>query len=284
MLEVLFHYSFLQHALISSVLISVVVGIIGPLILEKKMVMTSAGLAHSAFGGIGLGYLLQFPPIYGGLLFAILSSLGIGRISDQQKEQSDVLTGVFWSMSMALGILFIAFAPGYPPTLSSYLFGNILAVTDQALGVMILLTLIVIFMVIALFQRFKAFLFDQEFAQVQGENTKWLGYILYFLVGISVVVLIRVVGLVLMIGLLTAPVAIAKKLTYNFKHIMLWSVGISLIASLLGLWISYQWNIASGASITLLIGTAYFLTLGLVQLKKKLILLKQARGVVDDGR
>lgn len=279
MLNAILHYSFMQHAFISTILVSFIVGIIGPIITEKKMVMITGGIAHSAFGGIGLGYMLAFPPIYGGLLFSVLTALGIGRIADQSKQQTDILIGIIWSVSMALGVVFIDFAPINPPDITSFLFGDILTVTSGSLWLMLVLSCVVFLIVLALFNRLQALLFDREYSAVQGEKTRFFDYLLLILIAMSVIILIRVVGFILILGLFTAPSAIARRLTHDFKKIMAFSILISLGLSILGLWFSYRFNVASGASITLFLGLAYFLVVGAVATKKKLLLAKARKAL-----
>lgn len=160
-------------------------------------------------------------------------------------------------MGMALGILFIAFTPGYPPDISSYLFGDILTVTELDLKIMIALTGLVIFVIVALFNYWKAYLFDEEFSSVIGIKTIFLEYFLFVLIALAIVALIRVVGIILVIALLTIPPAIAKLFTFDLKKMILYAIFLGIVFSFLGLWISYQFNIASGASIILLAGLTY---------------------------
>jgi zinc transport system permease protein len=149
--------------------------------------------------------------------------------------------------------------PGYPPDLSSYLFGSILSVTKAALCLMISLTIIVMFVIIALFNDWKAYLFDEEFASIRGIKTAFLEYLLLLLIAMTVVVLIRVVGIILVLALLTAPAAVSGMLTSNLKKRMLYSVILGMVFCMSGLWISYVINIASGAAIVILSSICYFL-------------------------
>ncbi len=259
MIKALFEYQFLQNAFLSGILASIVCGIIGVIIVEKKLVMMSGGIAHTSYGGVGLGYLLGFEPIIGAFLFSICAAFGIGLIKRKGNTYSDVIIGLFWSLGMALGILFIALMPGYPPDLSSYLFGSILSVTKADLYLMISLTFIVVLAIIALFNDWKAYLFDEEFASIIGIRTAFLEYLLLVLIAMTVVVLIRVVGIILVLALLTAPAATAGMLTANLKQRMLYSVAFGNIFCIAGLWISYKINIASGASIVILSIICYFL-------------------------
>src|SRR6056297_1804377 len=204
MIDAIVNYQFMQNAVISAVLASIVCGLIGTIIVEKKLVMLSGGIAHTSFGGIGLGYLMGFEPIYGAFCFAVLSSLTIASVRRRIGTGSDTLIGMFWSLGMALGILFIGFTPGYPPDISSYLFGDIL-------------TVFILFSVISLFNYWKAYLFDEEFLSVIGVNARFFEYFLFIMIGLAVVVLIRVVGIILVIALLTAPPATARLFTDNLK-------------------------------------------------------------------
>lgn len=257
MIRALFEYAFLQNAVLSAVLASIACGIIGTVIIERKMVMMSGGIAHTAFGGVGMGYFLKIEPIIGALVFSVLSALGIAAMNRRTKTHTDVLVGIFWSMGMALGVLFIAFTPGYPPDMSSYLFGNILTVSKMDLKMMLVLDVIIAASVILLFNILKAYMFDEEFTATLGINTACIEYLLFVLVALTVVVLIRVVGIILIIALLTVPPAIAKQFTYNLRNIMLVSIALGIIFCLSGLWISYELGIASGASIILLSGFGY---------------------------
>jgi len=252
MIQALFEYQFLRNALLASILASIVCGIIGVVVVEKKLVMMSGGIAHTSYGGVGLGYLMGFEPIIGAFLFSICAALGIGYIKRRGGARSDVLIGLFWPLGMALGILFISLMPGYPPNLSSYLFGSILSVTKTDLYLIASLTAVVTLAIASLFQNWKAYLFDEEFASIIGIKTALLEYLLLALIAMTVVVLIRVVGIILVLALLTAPSATAGMLTANLKNRMLFSILLGAVFCVAGLWLSYEFNIASGAVIVIL--------------------------------
>lgn len=258
MFRALFEYNFLQNAVLAGVLSSVVCGIIGVIIIEKRLVMMSGGIAHTSYGGVGLGYLLGFEPILGALMFSVLAALGIVRIKRKGGARTDVIIGLFWSLGMALGVLFIAIMPGYPPDLSSYLFGNILSVTRLDVYLMAGLTVLVVATIVIYYDHWKAYLFDEEFASIIGVRTAFLDYLLLVLVAMAVVVLIRVVGIVLAIALLTAPAATAGLLTKNLKKRMIYSILLGCVYCIAGLWTSYELDIPSGASIVV-ISTLFFL-------------------------
>lgn len=261
MVDAIFKYTFLQNAIISAVLASIICGIIGTIIVEKKLVMLSGGIAHASFGGIGMGYFLNIEPIIGALIFAVASSFGVVTIKEKSKVNTDTIIGMFWVLGMALGIIFISLTPGYPPDISSYLFGDILTVSKMDIYIMATLDFIVIFMVIGFFNHIKSYLFDKEFSNVIGINVKLIEYIIFLFIAFSVVVLIRVVGIMLVIALLTVPPAISKLFTYDLKKIMGLSIVFGLFFSLLGLFISYKLHIASGATIIIVAVCSYVISL-----------------------
>ncbi|MFC0522938.1 metal ABC transporter permease [Pontibacillus salicampi] len=262
-------YAYLQHALVAAILTSIVCGFIGTIVMEKKMIMLSGGVAHAAFGGIGLSYLAGFSPMLGALLFSVTSSVGIGRINRDSKGNTDVLIGLLWSMGMALGILFISFMDGYPPDLTTYLFGNILTVPGSEVKAMVIITLLVTGTILLFYNAYKIFLLDEEFAKVQGIKSTWLEYILFILLGLAIVVLIQVVGFLLIFALVTSPPASAKFFTKKLGHMITLATAFCLVFTVGGLWISYSFDIPSGATIILLSGLSYFLCYSIYLLKTK---------------
>lgn len=259
MIKALFEYQFIQNAFIASILASVVCGIIGVIVIEKKLVMMSGGIAHTSYGGVGLGYLMGFEPIIGAFMFSVLAAIGVGYIKRKGSTSTDVIIGIFWSLGMALGILFIALMPGYPPDLSSYLFGSILSVTKFDLSLIAILTCIVTLVIVVFYNYWKSYLFDEEFASIIGVKTAFLEYLLLILIAMTVVVLIRVVGIILVLTLITAPAATAGMLTSNLEKRMIYSILLGGFYCIAGLWISYTLDIASGAAIVILSALCYFL-------------------------
>ncbi len=269
MISALFQYQFLQNAVMAGLLASVVCGLIGVIIVEKKLVMMSGGIAHTSFGGIGLGYYMNIEPIWGAFVISALAAMGISFFKQRQGTNTDALIGLFWSVGMAMGILFIALTPGYPPAMESYLFGNILTVRKIDLMLMTILTMIVVIVVIALFNYWKAFLFDEQFALLRGIRVAYLEYLLYLLIAMAVVVLIRVVGIILILALLTAPPVIAAKLVSGLTKRMLCSMLLGIFFCLFGIWLSYELNLATGAAIVLLSGFIYLLVAVLENIWRK---------------
>ena len=258
MIHAILNYSFMQKALMAAVLASVLCGIIGAVIVEKRLVSMSGGIAHTSFGGIGLGYLLNVPPIITGMIFAVIASISLPVIKRKTNTASDTLIGIFWATGMALGILFIGLTPGYPPDMTSYLFGDILTVSTLYLILLSVLSIIVLIVFISMFNYWKAYLFDETYLHVIGVRTSFFERILYVLIALSIVLLIKVVGIILAIALLTIPSAIAKLYTKQLKVMMIASTLISLLTSIGGLVLSYYFNIPSGATIILLAVVIYF--------------------------
>ncbi len=252
MINALLHYNFLQNAVMGALLASVACGIIGPVIVEKKLLMMSGGIAHTAFGGIGLGYYLRVEPMYTALGFSLFSALAIAQIQRRSTVMPDVLIGMFWPLGMALGILFISFTPGYPPSMSSYLFGDILTVSSLDLVVMALLDGVLFLITIVFYHLLVAYLFDEEFSQALGLPVVLAEALTYAMIAITVVVLIRVVGIILILALLSVPPALARIFRTDLPGIMVLSVIIGAVFCLAGLAISYQYNLASGAAIVIL--------------------------------
>ncbi|MDD3213568.1 MAG: metal ABC transporter permease [Eubacteriales bacterium] len=259
MIEAIINYQFMRNAATAALLASIVCGIMGIVIIEKKLVMMSGGIAHTSYGGVGLGYYLGIEPIIGAFVFAVLAALGIGSLRRRGMKNTDIIISLFWSLGMALGILFISMMKSYPPDLTSYLFGSILSVTRMDLVFISVLALLVVFTFVALYSDWKVYLFDDEFAGIMGVNIPALDNIMMVLIALTVVVLIRVVGIILVLALLTAPAASAALFTSRFKPRVLLSILFSGIFCFGGLWISYALNLASGASIVMLSVLCYLL-------------------------
>lgn len=249
-------YEFMRNALMAAVLVSVACGIVGTYVVVRRIVFISGGISHAAFGGIGLGYLLGVNPILAALPFSIVSAVSIGIISKKTKVSEDTAIGVMWPVGMALGILFIHLSPGYAPDLFSYLFGSILTVPRIDLVMMLVLDAVIVVVVLLFYREFQAISFDEEFSEVVGVPTQNLYLLLLCLVGLSVVVLIRVVGVILVIALLTMPAAFSRHFTSNINKLIVLSIGMGMAATVTGLLFSYLFDLPSGATIVLILGVS----------------------------
>ena len=262
-------YQFMQNALLAGLLAAIACGIVGVYVVVKKVVFISGGIAHASFGGIGLGYLVGVNPVLGAMVFTVASSLGIGLVTRRTRLPEDTAIGILWAMGMALGIIFIGLAPGYAPDLFSYLFGNILTVPFFDLMLMLVLDVVIIVVVALLYKGFLYLSFDEEFSTVSGVPTERLYLLLLCLIALTVVVLIRVVGIILVIALLTIPAALARQFTHNLKNMMLLAILAGVVFTFSGLWISYVLNLASGATIILVSGAVLFISFGINKLRSR---------------
>ena len=278
MLDALFQYQFLQNAVFASILASIVCGVIGVIIVEKRLLMMSGGIAHTAYGGVGLGYLLGFEPILGAMGFSVAAAFGIGAVKRKGGGGTDVIIAMLWALGMALGIAFIGIAPGYPPDMDSYLFGNILSVTRKDLLTMVIMTAVIIAVIFIFYNDWKLYLFDEEFASIIGLKTTFLEYLLLVMVALTVVVMIRVAGIILVIALFSAPAAISQMLTDKLSKRMIYAIILGILFCLSGLTVSYLWDIASGATIIIISVICYAIAALIKNLhNKRLLRLKRAK-------
>jgi len=258
----------MRYAVYAGLLASIACGIIGAYVVVNRIVFISGGISHASFGGIGLGYLAGFSPVLGAMIFTLASALGIGIITRRTRLPADTAIGVMWAVGMALGIIFIDLSPGYAPDLLVYLFGNILLVPFSDIILMIILDAVIVTTVVVLYKEFLALSFDEEFGTVAGIPVERLYLLLLCMIALTVVLLIRVVGIILVIALLTIPATIARQFTYDLRKMMLLSIAVGAVLSFGGLWLSYEFDLASGATIILLSGVALIVTLGISRLRR----------------
>jgi zinc transport system permease protein len=254
-------FEFFRNGLIGGILASIACGIIGSYVVSKRIVFISGGISHACFGGIGIGYFLGFNPLFGALLFGVFSSFLMGEASLKAKEKEDTIIGVLWAVGMSLGIIFISLSKTYAPDLFSYLFGSILTITESDIKLMIFLDFFIFISVILFYKEFLAICFDEEFSRVRGLNVDFFYLFLLFLVALTTVLLLRVVGVILVIALLTIPSAIISQFFHSLKKIMLFSVLLGIFLMIAGLFLSYFLNLPSGATIVLLSSFCYLISL-----------------------
>lgn len=245
----LFSYDFFQKAFLAAVFASISCGIVGSYIVSRRIVFISGGITHASFGGIGLAFLLGFNPLLGAVIFAVGAALGIQFFTNVARVREDSSIAIFWSLGMALGIIFVFMTPGYTPNLSSYLFGNILTVSRVELWWMFILNLIVILAFSLFFRQILYIAFDEEFARAAGLKVDLFNYLTITMVALTVVLNIRVVGIILILSLLTIPQASANLFTKDFKSLLILSSVFAFLGTIFGLFISYFLDIPSGATI-----------------------------------
>lgn len=265
MFEIL-EFEFMRNALLAGVLTSLICGVIGTLIVVNRLVFLSGGIAHSAYGGIGLAFYFGWPYMFGAIGFALFSAMIMAAVSLKSRDRADTIIGVMWAMGMAIGILLLDLTPGYNVDLMSYLFGSILSVPQSDLVTMGVLGILLFATIAYFFEDLLAMSYDEEFAQIRGVPVKRLYFLLVGSVAVTVVMVVQVVGLILVIALLTIPPHIAEKYTKSLSGMMALSCCLGMIFTSGGLWLSYTFDMTSGAAIIFLAGTVFFLSFGIDKL------------------
>jgi len=265
----IFQYDFIVKALLGAVFASITAGLAGTYIVSRRMVFLSGGITHSSFGGIGIGYFLGLNPVICAAVFGIVSALGVEYLSVRQKIREDSAIGILWAFGMAIGIIFIYLTPGYSPNLMSYLFGSILTVTNAdiiALGIMSL----ILISYFGIFYRTILYIsFDEVFARTYSSYVYFFKYLTTSLIALTIVLNIRMAGVVLVLSLLTIPPNIAMIFTRTYFKIVIWSIIAGFAGTATGYVISFFAGIPVGATIifTLVIiwviarGISYLLTI-----------------------
>jgi len=259
----------MRNALLAGILVSISCGIIGSLVVVNRIAFISGGIAHAAYGGIGLAFFFGFSPILGAGLFAVLVSMVMGVVSFKNRHRADTVIGVLWAVGMALGVILIDLTPGYNVDLMSYLFGSILAVPKSDIWFMVPMDGVIILALMVFYKEFLAVSYDEEFAFIAGIPVRLFYFVLLGMTALCVVMVIRVVGLILVIALLTIPPYIAEKYTRNLGEMMVLSTLLAVFFSVAGLWLSYKYNFTSGATIVMVAGLAFFVSQALDMIKKR---------------
>jgi zinc transport system permease protein len=260
MLEAL-QFEFMRNALLAGVLASIACGIIGSYVVVNRTVFISGGIAHAAYGGIGLGYFLGIEPIWAAIPFSLIAAVVMGFVHQRTRQYADTLIGVLWAIGMALGIIFIDLTPGYTADLMSYLFGSILAVPRSSVIAMLFLDMLIILLFYLFYKEFQAISFDEEFAKVLNVPVEPFYFLQLGLTALTVVVTMRVVGLIMVIALLTIPAAISVQFTTKLHHMMILSSILGIVFILIGLYLSYIFNLTSGATIIMVAGASFFISM-----------------------
>ena len=245
----IFSYTFIQNALIAGIIVSIITAIIGSLVVVNKMVFLSGGIAHSAYGGIGIAIFFGLPMLISTSLFCVIVAMVIARTSYKNRENLDMLIGLTWAVGMSLGIILVDLTPGYQSDLMSYLFGSLLAVTREDIYYMASLLVIVLVIVSIFYRDILAVSYDIEYADLRGVNTKLIYTVILILSSLTIVISIKVVGLILVIALLTIPIYISSFFAKNLFSMMLLSALFSMVFTLIGLALSYSFDLSSGPSI-----------------------------------
>lgn len=258
----LVRYGYLSHALTACILSGITCGIIGTYVVCRRMVFLAGGITHASFGGLGIAFFLGVDPIPGAMIFAIVSAFGIEWTSERGRIREDSAIGIVWSIGMAVGALFMSLRPGYTSgDLSAYLFGSIITVTGGDVAALVALTLTILIGTVLWLRPVMYVAFDRSFAQSRGIRTRTISYLMATLVAVTIVLSIRIMGIVLLISLLTMPVVIADTFLRSYRRIVVAAPMIAAGGNLTGLLLSYHLEVPPGAAII------FVLTLALLFVK-----------------
>ena len=252
-------YGFMQKALAAGILVSITCSVISFFVLVNRLSFIGVGISHAAFGGVAIGFLFGIDPTLSAVIFSVLTAWMIGIVSRRGRLNEDTTIGIFYAAAMALGIVIIGLSRGYTVDLFGYLFGNILAVTSTDLWIVAALSLFVLGTVFYFFKELLYISFDEESAQVNGVPVAFLYYYLLTLMAVTIVISMKVVGIILVSALLVIPAAAAYEVSSHYKSVLIVSVIVGLVSALGGLLVSYRFNTASGATIVLLAAAVFLL-------------------------
>ncbi len=268
-LEIL-SFEFMQNAIVAGLLVSIASGIIGSLIVVNRMVFLAGGIAHTSYGGIGLAVYFGLPIFLGASLFAVGAAILMAAVTLNQRDKTDTFIGLIWAVGMAVGIVFVDMTPGYNVDLMSYLFGSILAVSNADIWYMSALLVVIVAIVAIFYRQILAVSYDSEYAKLRGVDVRFFYTLILVMSALTVVIAIKIVGLILVIALLTIPVYIGEKLSSSLATMMAMSGILSTIFTFLGLFLSYSYDITSGASIILVSALSLLLFLVLNNTMRKI--------------
>lgn len=253
----LFTYQFIINALWAVLFTSFMAGIVGTYVVTRRMVFVGGGITHASFGGIGIAYYFGLPPFAGAAFFAILSALGIEWLNVKGKIREDSAIAIIWSFGMAIGILFMFLSPGYTPNLMGFLFGDILTVKTTDLYWLAALSGLLTLLMILFHRPVMYVAFDPDFAGISGWPVKTIRLAVIALVATAIVLAIKVTGIILVLSLFTVPQAIANIKIKKFIPMMVYSVIISMVISMAGLFAAYFLDLPTGAVIIFLLTSVY---------------------------
>lgn len=270
------HNNFLRLAFLTGIFASIPFGIVGTYIITRKISYIAGSISHCVLGGIGAALFLQyrlgikwFTPMLGAVIAALLAAFIIGIVSLHAKQREDTVIGALWAVGMASGLLFIDITPGYFD-ITSYLFGDILLLSGNDLSLILGLSAVVVIIVIFFYNNLQAVCFDNEFALLRGINTGAYYILLLSITALTVVFLVRAVGIIMVIALLTLPAATASLFTARLWQMMVLSIILCMIFNSLGIIFSYTHNLSSSPTIIIIAGITYLLVILSMQIYKRL--------------
>ncbi|MGD0949832.1 MAG: metal ABC transporter permease [Candidatus Binatia bacterium] len=261
----LLSYGFMQRALLAGVLAGLLCGVLGFFVVLKRLSFIGVGISHSAFGGIAIGVVLGVEPLVAAAVFATLVAWGIGWLSRAGRLHEDTSIGILFSSAMALGVALISLSHTYQVDLFGYLFGNILSVSPQDLELLAAIALLVLAGVGLLFKELLFVSFDEEVARASGLPVTALSFLLLTGLALAVVAAIRVVGIILVEALLVIPAAIGYQLAQGYRAMLCIAVLSAVLSAVAGLFVSYFFNVAAGATIVLVLTLVFGLAVAVAR-------------------
>lgn len=256
-----FEFGFMQRAFVGGVLVGAICALVGTYVVLRGLAFVGDALAHAAFPGVVIAYLLKGNIYLGATIFALATALAIGLVSRRGRVSYDTAIGILFAGAFALGVLLMSTIHGYTVDLFSFLFGNVLGISERDLLLVGLLGAIVVLTIILFYKELLLLSFDPITAEAMGYPVQVLNYLLLGLIALTIVISIQAVGIILVVALLVTPSATAYLLTERFFRMMILGVVLAALAAVIGLYLSYYLNVASGAAIVLVSTCLFFLVL-----------------------
>jgi ABC-type Mn2+/Zn2+ transport system permease subunit len=255
----LLSYDFMQRSLLAASIVGGLCSFIGVFVVLRGLSFVGAGTSHAAFAGVTLGYLMGWPPLTLAILFGLATVWITGWVEEKGRMKLDVSIGILYTATMALAILFIGLMKTYNAEVYGYLFGSVLSVTGEELGIIGGLAVLVLGLIVAFSKELYFIAFDQEMAEASGIPARRIFFLLLTLVGLTVVISLKTVGAILVFAMILIPASTAYQLTHSLMTLTLYSVLIGVGTSLGGVMISAVWDIPSGPAIVLLATAIFFI-------------------------
>lgn len=257
------NHEFMKNALLAILLITPLFGLLGTMVINNKMAFFSDSVGHGAFTGIAIGSLIGLvKPVWGAVIFSILFAVVITIIKNKSRASTDTIIGVFSSIAIALGLVLMSFGGSFNKY-SSYLIGDLLSIAPAEIFILIFVFLTIIIVWLFIFNKLLLVSINQSLASSRGVKTLSVELIFTAIIAVIVTISIQWVGLLIINSLLVLPAAAARNVSKNVRQYTIVSVVIALISGVLGLVLSYYLNTATGATIVLISGTIFFLSLTL---------------------
>ncbi|HBA54626.1 metal ABC transporter permease [Syntrophorhabdus aromaticivorans] len=264
----LLSHGFIQRALIAGSFIAILCAILGTFLVLRRFSLIGDGLAHVTFGGVAVGLFLRFYPMYVAVPIVMLSSLGILKLVEKARVYGDAAIGIVSSLGISVGILLASAAGGFNIDLFSYLFGNILSISSAEVTTSILLSVVLITVISLFYHELLAITFDEESAKATGVKTKTINTILVLLTSLTVVLAMRVVGIMLISALLILPPVTALQVTRGFRKTIFTASLAGVLSVVLGVFISFMADLPTGATIVV-VNFLFFVCAFIINTRKR---------------